>query len=812
MRPILDKQAVKSRWKAFNNIRFCQHLGWLAGSTFAIVVASSSPAAAQRTLFSETFANPTVNNPGSFLNGISGQSLRPCLTAATPVATQPTQPTGVPPCSTTTTNANLLPDPAGAGTLRLTSNNANQAGFVLFNQPIFSGDGLIITFDFFAYSSSGNGADGISFFLIRGGANPQTAGAFGGSLGYAQRNDPNTVPGLVGGFVGIGFDEFGNYSNQSEGRVGGNSNPTLPDGRTPDSVAIRGSQGSNYRYLTGTSNGSVPPLQQSIDNPGATNRNQAGVRRTARITLTPDNQISVDVDFSGTGLFVNVIPRFNLSNIPGQGERPETVNFGFAASTGNQNNIHEIQNLSITTIPPDLSLTKQGPPSFTIGQPGSYTLRIQNSPSAGPTTGPITVVDNLPPGLDFVSATGTDWSCSAAGKIVTCNYGGVDLRPGGVAPPITLTVVPTPAAGGSVRNSAIVSTTGDDPENPPQPPLINRTENNNALIDTPLSVAPLLVSNKTAAIEDANGNGVADPGEVITYTITLQNNGDAPATDVSVTDTIPANTTYVPNSSTLNGTALADVAGTTPFADGELVNSPGQPVGSGIVNPGANGVATAQLRVRINNPLSEGVTQIENTASVTVPGQPVITTQPPTVVPITPPDPRLRLVKRITNAIRGNTPISGVNFNSPLTDTPDAIAINNALAAVGIPFQGVSTIGSNTTLQSGDIVEYTIYFLSDGGQPANNIRICDAVPTGTTYVPDTFAPGNGILLNQGGTQTPQTNASDTDRGTFFSTLSPVTSPCADTNNPNGSVFLQLGNVPNTAPTNTGFVRFRVKID
>jgi hypothetical protein len=80
------------------------------------------------------------------------------------------------------------------------------------------------------------------------------------------------------------------------------------------------------------------------------------------------------------------------------------------------------------------------------------------------------------------------------------------------------------------------------------------------------------------------------------------------------------------------------------------------------------------------------------------------------------------------------------------------------------------------------------------------------------FIFDRFGGGRGILLNQNGTQTPQTNASDTDQGTFASPLTPVTSPCPNTNNPNGSVLLQLGDLPNTTPGNVGFVRFAVKID
>ncbi|MFW5766409.1 MAG: hypothetical protein ACOC07_19855, partial [Coleofasciculus sp.] len=67
---------------------------------------------------------------------------------------------------------------------------------------------------------------------------------------------------------------------------------------------------------------------------------------------------------------------------------------------------------------------------------------------------------------------------------------------------------------------------------------------------------------------------------------------------------------------------------------------------------------------------------------------------------------------------------------------------------------------------------------------------------------------NTIELNE----TSLTDNADTDQGTFFGELTPVTPPCPNPDNPNGSVFVNVGDVPSTAPDNVGFVRFRVRID
>ncbi|MCL2490804.1 MAG: cadherin-like domain-containing protein, partial [Propionibacteriaceae bacterium] len=58
---------------------------------------------------------------------------------------------------------------------------------------------------------------------------------------------------------------------------------------------------------------------------------------------------------------------------------------------------------------------------------------------------------------------------------------------------------------------------------------------------TTLTVQPLssLSITKTASLADTNGNGKADPGEVVTFTIVVTNTSDMPLTAVGVTDSWP---------------------------------------------------------------------------------------------------------------------------------------------------------------------------------------------------------------------------------------------------------------------------------
>lgn len=263
-------------------------------------------------------------------------------------------------------------DAVGNGALRLTNNIADQAAFVLYNRPISSTDGLTITFELYAYGGSTNPdrADGLSFFLLDGSASPTTAGAFGGSLGYAQKN--GIAPGLAGGYLGVGFDEYGNFSNPTDSDTpGAAAVRTGGPGRVADTISIRGGATSNYQYITGTD-----PLPFGIDNPTATTRDPA--KRTVKIDLTPEGLLTVRIDGNNDGDFLDPgesdsrLTNINIANINGTSP-PSTLKFGFASGTGTFNNIHEIRNLFVTTRndpPAAVDFDEVIPPNTTVALPG----------------------------------------------------------------------------------------------------------------------------------------------------------------------------------------------------------------------------------------------------------------------------------------------------------------------------------------------------------------------------------------------------------------------------------------------------------
>ena len=108
---------------------------------------------------------------------------------------------------------------------------------------------------------------------------------------------------------------------------------------------------------------------------------------------------------------------------------------------------------------PDLEITKSHAEYFKDGQPGAYAIRVRNL-GPGPTTGPIVVTDMLPPELTFISASGPDWTCSAAASTVTCVSNAV-LLPGRERS-IDLRVRAKWLGRNLVVNEVTVDTEGDD--------------------------------------------------------------------------------------------------------------------------------------------------------------------------------------------------------------------------------------------------------------------------------------------------------------------------------------------------------------
>jgi uncharacterized repeat protein (TIGR01451 family) len=115
-------------------------------------------------------------------------------------------------------------------------------------------------------------------------------------------------------------------------------------------------------------------------------------------------------------------------------------------------------NVGQVSTAPDLAISNSHTGSFTQGQNGAtYTITVSNAGNA-PTSGTVTVADNLPTGLTAISIAGSGWNCTQpAGP---CSRSDA-LASAGSYQPLTLAVNVASNAPSSVTNSAVVSGGGE---------------------------------------------------------------------------------------------------------------------------------------------------------------------------------------------------------------------------------------------------------------------------------------------------------------------------------------------------------------
>lgn len=297
-----------------------------------------------------------------------------------------------------------LPDPPGQGALRLTNgdyqfggqNGSDDRGAVVSTQNFPTNQGVRVTFATVSYGGNGSatqdptGADGISFYLLDARYGPNI-GAPGGALGYACNSIFAVPGGVAGGYLGVGLDEYGNYSNP---KYIGSDGPGL----TPQAISVRGAGSITYPSLnllnptyypsnlsptdqiTAVQNTCSKGTLQNWSGRRITDRNRwtvenqmatsepvldykmlvapqpvvgnianqysvmyplrgAANRITYDLRITPDNLLSLAYSYNG-GVSIPVMS--NQSITAGNGPLPANFLFGFAASTGYASNVHEI--------------------------------------------------------------------------------------------------------------------------------------------------------------------------------------------------------------------------------------------------------------------------------------------------------------------------------------------------------------------------------------------------------------------------------------------------------------------------------------
>jgi uncharacterized repeat protein (TIGR01451 family)/fimbrial isopeptide formation D2 family protein len=212
-------------------------------------------------------------------------------------------------------------------------------------------------------------------------------------------------------------------------------------------------------------------------------------------------------------------------------------------------------------------------------------------------------------------------------------------------------------------------------------------------------------------------------GDTLRYSITVKNIGNENAVNTQLQDQIPANTSYVANSTTLNGSPMADPsAGISPLQNGLLIRAP-ENATPGAMRADATAttanVATVTFDVVINGNVVAG-TIISNQGFVTADGA---GSGPAPEEPSDDPD----------------TPV----LNDPTVDVVGKVPLVDAHKTVQILVDN----GSAGIVDPGDVLRYTIAITNVGTAPATGVVFNDAVPGNTTYVADSVQL-NGLPVGQ----------------------------------------------------------------
>ncbi|MFN8074895.1 MAG: hypothetical protein U0Q15_05670 [Kineosporiaceae bacterium] len=511
----------------------------LAGLTASGVLAlpQAALAAGGTALFSQTFRDSTVSPTGGDVKLLavpagSGSNVA-CLTASSTTTQRP-----VPGCGGT-------PDAVGAGALRLTAALNNQVGAVMAATSVPTANGLDISFDTYQYG--GSGADGIAFVLAavdpKNPQSPANTGPLGGSLGYSATP---SLSGFSYGYLGIGLDVYGNYSNN---QFAGNGCPQ-PSFMTwgvlhKNQVVVRGPGSGTTGYCGISSTYGAYPGGLAMR--GSTRANSKvpvhividAVARTYTVQIVPIGGSTTTL--SGT-LPSAVGYGFPADWLDANG-LPKQLAFGWVAATGGANDVHDV-NVSadgVTTVKsvtaaPVLTGAQRYVGSRSANGTGTLTVTSAIGPDADENK-PVSVTSTLPGGMTPTGGSGTGWSCAApTGQTITCTTTGSTFSAGQSLSALTIS---TRNGGANVSDGIIATGKATVSSDDASPALVLTTV-------APLPPAPALSS---------SGRGIA----VQTVAVPVPAGGSA---------------TLVDGSGTPVGSLTVAGKGTYTYADGVISLQP----------------------------------------------------------------------------------------------------------------------------------------------------------------------------------------------------------------------------------------------
>ncbi|MDM7885798.1 Ig-like domain repeat protein [Curtobacterium sp. RHCKG23] len=416
----------------------------------ADVTAASAAAPTQTTFADQTFRGTSAGDGWVLPSTPSAAGNSACLTAG---ASGGPGTGSIPACGDTA-------DDAGSGALRLTSASQALIGAVGAVQAVPTDKGLDASFTTYQYD--GSGADGMVFYLAAtdpyNPAVPTRTGYTGGALGYAAY-PAGGVDGLEHAYLGVGLDTYGGFAGNYTGCVGDQSR-----GGAENSVTVRGPGNGSSGYCVQ----SVTRADRSLRGSVFTDRSEVAVpvevvvnptasaltaRRYPDVSVPAGQYAVVFTSVGGarqvvTGALPELDPSSNVAGIDPSWIDPATgypykLTYGFTAGTGGATDVHEVTDLVATTAAgavPVLTARTGGATSVAHAGSGTVTVTPTISADGGSETRAVRTTTTFPTGVtpSADGATGTGWTCSVSGQVVTCEQAAADRAPGTDLPELTI--------------------------------------------------------------------------------------------------------------------------------------------------------------------------------------------------------------------------------------------------------------------------------------------------------------------------------------------------------------------------------------
>jgi large repetitive protein len=272
-------------------------------------------------------------------------------------------------------------------------------------------------------------------------------------------------------------------------------------------------------------------------------------------------------------------------------------------------------------------------------------------------------------------------------------------------------------SGNIIRNQAEVSLAGFSTLLSDDPALAGIDDPT----ETRVGSSPLFQLQKIST--DITGDpNILNRGDVLTYTLTVKNVGAENASSAILHDQIPANTTYVPFSTTLNGVFINDPAtDVSPLQDGLLINAIGD-LTAGFMRANADpadvtNIATVTFNVTVNSNVVNG-TVISNQGFISGEG----------------------VGSGAFSEQLSDDPGTDI-VGDPTRDIVGNVAIIDAQKTV---VQLTDTNGDDL-LDPLETIRYTIVIQNSGLVDATGVVLTDSVPANTTYIANTLTMKSDVL-------------------------------------------------------------------